>query len=256
MSQSQLAMLVGVSRQSVTKWEAETSYPEMDKLLTLCEVFNCTLDELVRDDLTNRIFEAGRVVPAAAPPTDICGYSEHVRRRIWQIPTGVALIIFGMGADSLTQGLEASLGHEPSALGALLLVAAIIAGSSLLISSFMRQRQFKAEHPFIENFYSQGEKDAANRHKAVGIVIGIAIVIAAPLAPTLLNSFGVPEPVYVFAWWVLAAVGIWMIIASIMIGRSVDIERYNMKAKDVKRGWQANASNAYPKREEEVHHDR
>ena len=35
MTQEQLAMLLGVSRQSVTKWEAEKSYPEMDKLLKM-----------------------------------------------------------------------------------------------------------------------------------------------------------------------------------------------------------------------------
>ena len=33
MAQEQLAMLLGVSRQSVTKWEAEKSRPEMDKLI-------------------------------------------------------------------------------------------------------------------------------------------------------------------------------------------------------------------------------
>ena len=36
MTQEQLAMLLGVSRQSVTKWEAEKSYPEMDKLIKMC----------------------------------------------------------------------------------------------------------------------------------------------------------------------------------------------------------------------------
>lgn len=35
MTQEQLALMLGVSRQSVTKWEAEKSYPEMDKLLKL-----------------------------------------------------------------------------------------------------------------------------------------------------------------------------------------------------------------------------
>ena len=54
MTQSELAMLVGVSRQSVAKWEAEKSYPEMDKLLKLCDLFECTLDDLVRGDLTGR----------------------------------------------------------------------------------------------------------------------------------------------------------------------------------------------------------
>lgn len=54
MSQEQLAMLVGVSRQSVTKWESEKSYPEMDKLLKLCQIFECTLDDLVTGDWTDR----------------------------------------------------------------------------------------------------------------------------------------------------------------------------------------------------------
>lgn len=52
MTQEQLAVLLGVSRQAVTKWESEKSYPEMDKLLKLCQIFNCTLDDLVQGDLT------------------------------------------------------------------------------------------------------------------------------------------------------------------------------------------------------------
>lgn len=47
MTQEQLAALVGVSRQSVAKWEAERSYPEMDKLIKMTGIFGCTLDELV-----------------------------------------------------------------------------------------------------------------------------------------------------------------------------------------------------------------
>ena len=52
MTQEQLALMLGVSRQSVTKWEAEKSYPEMDKLLKLCQSFDVTLDDLVQGDLT------------------------------------------------------------------------------------------------------------------------------------------------------------------------------------------------------------
>ena len=40
MTQEQLAMLVGVSRQSVTKWEAERAYPEKDSLIKLCKIFD------------------------------------------------------------------------------------------------------------------------------------------------------------------------------------------------------------------------
>lgn len=51
MSQAQLAHELGVSRQSVAKWEAEKSYPEMDKLVKVCDLFDCSLDELVRGDM-------------------------------------------------------------------------------------------------------------------------------------------------------------------------------------------------------------
>lgn len=58
MTQEQLAMLLGVSRQSVTKWEAEKSYPEMDKLLKICQIFECSLDDLVQGDLTGRVLDS------------------------------------------------------------------------------------------------------------------------------------------------------------------------------------------------------
>ena len=60
MTQEQLAMLLGVSRQSVTKWEAEKSYPEMDKLIKMCQIFECSLDDLVQGDLTGRAAHTSR----------------------------------------------------------------------------------------------------------------------------------------------------------------------------------------------------
>lgn len=51
MSQEQLADLLAVTRQSVSKWESGQTYPEMDKLLGICKIFNCTLEELTNDSL-------------------------------------------------------------------------------------------------------------------------------------------------------------------------------------------------------------
>ena len=53
-SQEQLADLLDVSRQSVSKWESGTTYPEMDKLLSLCKIFNVSLDELTNDEITDK----------------------------------------------------------------------------------------------------------------------------------------------------------------------------------------------------------
>lgn len=48
MSQDALAEQLGVSRQSVSKWETDASVPELDKLLKLSDLFEVSLDELVK----------------------------------------------------------------------------------------------------------------------------------------------------------------------------------------------------------------
>ena len=42
-SQEKLAEKIGVSRQSVSKWENGTAYPEMNRIFELCKVFHCKL---------------------------------------------------------------------------------------------------------------------------------------------------------------------------------------------------------------------
>ena len=52
LSQEQLADMLDVTRQSVSKWESGTTYPEMDKLITMCKIFKCSLDDLTNDEIT------------------------------------------------------------------------------------------------------------------------------------------------------------------------------------------------------------
>ena len=51
MTQEDLAEKMGVSRQTVSKWELDMVWPEMEKMLSLCELFSCTLDQLIREDM-------------------------------------------------------------------------------------------------------------------------------------------------------------------------------------------------------------
>lgn len=53
LSQEQLADMLDVTRQSVSKWESGTTYPEMDKLIMLCKIFKCSLDDLTNDEVTD-----------------------------------------------------------------------------------------------------------------------------------------------------------------------------------------------------------
>lgn len=50
-SQEVLAEKVGVTRQSVSKWETGEAYPEMSNILALCSIFHCNINELVNDNL-------------------------------------------------------------------------------------------------------------------------------------------------------------------------------------------------------------
>ena len=47
LSQGDLAEVLEVSRQSVSKWETDSSVPDLDKLIKLSQLFRVTLDELV-----------------------------------------------------------------------------------------------------------------------------------------------------------------------------------------------------------------
>ena len=55
-SQDELAAALGVSRQSVSKWETDASIPDLDRLVKLSGLYGITLDELVKGE-----------PPAAAP---------------------------------------------------------------------------------------------------------------------------------------------------------------------------------------------
>ncbi len=51
MTQEELAEKLEVSRQTVSKWELDMGYPEISKLVELCNLFSCSMDELVRQDM-------------------------------------------------------------------------------------------------------------------------------------------------------------------------------------------------------------
>lgn len=53
MSQEKLAEKMNVSRQSVSKWENGESYPEMEKIMKLCAIFHCKINDLVHENMAD-----------------------------------------------------------------------------------------------------------------------------------------------------------------------------------------------------------
>lgn len=69
LSQDTLAEQLGVSRQSVSKWENDASVPDLEKLVKLSGVFGVSLDELVK----------GEVPDSAAPVVKVDVTAEELR---------------------------------------------------------------------------------------------------------------------------------------------------------------------------------
>lgn len=88
MTQEELAEKMGVSRQTISKWEMNAGFPEIEKAITLCNFFSCSLDELLRTNMnsdneayTNIRIEilpafcyARYTVISGAPEDDASGY--------------------------------------------------------------------------------------------------------------------------------------------------------------------------------------
>ena len=98
LSQSELAERLGVSRQSISKWETNTSIPELDKCIALSQLFSVSLDELVTG-----------TEPAAAPSPVLQEAQSQPQRA--PIPPDVSQaktlggILLGVGLLSVVLGL-------------------------------------------------------------------------------------------------------------------------------------------------------
>ena len=90
-SQGDLADALDVSRQSISKWETDTSVPELEKLLRLSELFGVTLDALVRGEQAETQTEnAAHAAPPQSAPTSPEPAVSHTRT-----VAGVILLCFG-----------------------------------------------------------------------------------------------------------------------------------------------------------------
>lgn len=91
-SQGDLADALDISRQSVSKWETDTSIPELDKLLKLAELFGVTLDELVCGENTAK---AGSAPAAQAASASFPPQQAAPQRKERRTVTGTVLLCTG-----------------------------------------------------------------------------------------------------------------------------------------------------------------
>ena len=255
MTQEQLAMLLGVSRQSVTKWEAEKSQPEMDKLLKMCQLFDCTLDELVTGDLTSRgarpvlpadsaaaadggaaAYAGHRMAPQvpAGPPQDICGYDEHQRMMAWKVPTGISAIIAFIGIAMLFEGSALSLpfAADPDTIMVIVILLGVLVGLAFLIPAGMEHSAFMKAHPYIEDFYTEDDRLQARQGMARGLIAGVGLIFAGVGCIMLLGSDRSTEMIGLCLLLLCIAAGVWAIVRYGMLLGRTNVAEYNKDAVD------------------------
>ena len=70
LSQEGLGEKLGVSRQAISKWEADGAVPEVDKLIALSRLFGVNLHDLLQVEETGREEPGDRVEQAEQPPEE------------------------------------------------------------------------------------------------------------------------------------------------------------------------------------------
>jgi len=93
MSQEDLASELNTSRQAVSKWETDKGFPETDTLLMISNLFNVTIDSLLKDD--GSAAEEGNGQGYYASRECVQGFLSFERRKIKLITTGISIILSG-----------------------------------------------------------------------------------------------------------------------------------------------------------------
>lgn len=215
LTQEQLAEQMEVSRQSVSKWESGLSYPEMDTLLKLCELFRMDMDTLLRGDAARALAE------------DSAGYDRFMTRFARQIAGAVAGIIASTGIGAAV----GNLAPVPEAVGGFVLLLGVTIAVVVLIVAGMQYDAFSKRHPFIEDFYTQQDRDDFHRRFIWYIAGGVGAILFAVAALCLVFSF-LPErepyeSIAGTAFLLIVAGAVYSLIYGGMSEDKYNIEKYN-----------------------------
>ena len=173
LTQEQLAEQLDVSRQSVSKWESAASFPEMDTLLKLCDMFHTDLDTLLRGSVEQSLSE------------DTVAYDSFMTTYARRIAGAVSAIVAGAAVMILLYGYIGELS------GAVFMLIVAIA-AVVLVASSMEEDNFRKQYPTIPDFYTDAQKYTFRRRYIWYIAGGVGAILAGVVLLILAFTF-VPE---------------------------------------------------------------
>ncbi|MBQ3390560.1 MAG: helix-turn-helix transcriptional regulator [Firmicutes bacterium] len=248
-SQEELAEMLDVSRQSISKWEGAQSVPDMNRILRLSEVFGVSTDFLLKDELTLADLAVPgdyTAVPVSADPIgpartvtmeEAVSFMDNRLMAAARISIGVLmcilspvlLILLGSASDAGLIGLNE---NQAAGLGLVVLILLIGGAVALFVTSGLRSKRYEyLDREPIETLYGVDGVVRERRERFRGtftrqLVAGIVLCVlsALPLFITLMifGDDGTPFSdfrycISIAITLVLVAIGVFFIVRSCVV---------------------------------------
>lgn len=159
-TQEQLAERLDVSRQSVSKWESDTTYPEMDKLIQLSQMFHCTMDDLLQKDISTLYVE------------DKSHYNSHMNSFSKMTALGVSLILLGFCIMTFLEGI-----YINETIGSTVFFIFLTIAIAIFIVTGLQHDDFQKKNPYIKNFYTENEMDDFQKKFIIMVTNGVVLIL-------------------------------------------------------------------------------
>ena len=215
-SQEQLAEQLDVSRQAVSKWETDGGYPEIDKIVALCEIFGCTMDELI----------TGKI---SVDKNDLRQKHErHYKSFSIQIATGVFLILLGVAANALLGGddlLPESLLYFTTSLLFVLMGIAVF----LFVIGRISHGAYSKNSGKLPELYSPEETEHFNIGVFPYLIGGGIALIFLGLICTLISAVFELENVGAALFLALIGAACWLFVYAGVQHEKYDIKWFNKR---------------------------
>ena len=244
-SQEELAERLGVSRQSVSKWESGAAQPDVERVLALSDVFGVSTDYLLRDDVEEA--KAEHLIPEVTRPTpaeekgpaglrlvtmgEVSRYLENRRQCAPLIALGVGMCaacpapliaLLGLSGPACWPWLSENLAV---ALGVGLLLVIIAAAVGLFISIGFRMKRYTylerdsyAMPDAVRTSVEDERRLYQPQHRqAVGEGVGLCLLSVVPVSVAGILGSHLLVMLCVAALLVMIALGVYILVRDSVI---------------------------------------
>lgn len=214
LSQEDLAEKMNVSRKSVSKWETGTGFPETEKLINICDLFDCSMDELVK----------GKISIDSSSEKEV--YDTFMNTFSKSISFAIMLILIGTTIFLTLLGFN----EDNSILGVVVLLIFVVFAVPIFIVKGIEMENFKSKYPKLSNFYSEEEIDNCNNKFSKMIALEISIIligVVVLMTIIALKIFNENSTFPVSILMCFVAVAVPLLVNTGIQKDKYDIEKYN-----------------------------